>query len=345
MAVVDVRNRDRAAHGPAKLVAFDLISLRREVIARVEDSVAIELEQVAVELVRPAPGHDVDDAARVFAVPRAVIVRLHAELLQRIGKGERNVHVVVLVKEVGPIQRVASLVVARAVHVDVRRSRQLGLSGRGVGRDAAHAGHEVHGLDGVAAVERQFHHALTLNDVAQSLRGRVHERSALADDDGLNCRADLELDVDGRSLVRQQGHALLHRLLESRSFDGERVLRRPQVRDDVLPARIGKDVTRKARPCFRGRNFRAGNDGTGRIRDDATERAKGLAVRGNSGDQEQDCQRKHSRDALPSRHGCGAKNSAVALRRVAHRETRDAHAEATHRQRSNSGIPVRSVAH
>src|SRR5262249_59206672 len=251
-----------------------------------------------MELIRPTLGDDVHDAARVPAVACAVVVGLNTEFLQRIRKRERDVHVVVLIEEVCAVEGVARLIVARAVHVYVCRTGQLCLAGCRVGCDTAHAGNEVHGFDGVAAVERQFNHALTFNNVAERLRSRVHQWSALSvNNDRLDGRADLELDIDGGTLIREQRHAFLDELLEPRSLDHQRVLRRPQVRDYVLTARIGYDITRKTRVCLCRRDFRAGYDGPLWIGDDTADRAERLTVRGQSGDRQYENERESRRQS------------------------------------------------
>src|SRR5437879_9188301 len=81
--VVDEGSADSAA----KLIALDAIGSggRGKVILSVEDRIANEFEGVSMEIVCAGLGDDVDDAARIGAVLRAVVPGFEAGFLQATG--------------------------------------------------------------------------------------------------------------------------------------------------------------------------------------------------------------------------------------------------------------------
>ena len=106
--------RNRTAERAAELVAAQAVALaltggrvdRVERVGRVEAVVADELEQVAVKQVRARLGHGVDRGARVHAVVGVRRARLEPELLQRVGKRQRQVQVVVRVVVRGAVEQI-----------------------------------------------------------------------------------------------------------------------------------------------------------------------------------------------------------------------------------------------
>src|SRR5262249_22216702 len=105
----------RPSQAGAILIALEGIAGGREVVAGVEDCIADEAEGVAMEAVAAGAGDDVDDAAGVLSVFRAVVAGLDAELLHGVGHGEGQVDVA---QEVGigdAIEGVAGLIAVAAV--------------------------------------------------------------------------------------------------------------------------------------------------------------------------------------------------------------------------------------
>ena len=99
----EVGNCQRSADRAAKLVPLERVpATGAEVIRGIEVAVTDKFKQVAVILVGSALGDDIDYAARVLAVLGVVVVGFDAELLHRIGHGERHVDVGVFVQVVAP---------------------------------------------------------------------------------------------------------------------------------------------------------------------------------------------------------------------------------------------------
>src|SRR5687767_9105647 len=84
---------ERTAHGEAKLISLQLVSVAREEVAGIELGVPNEPKGVAMELIRAGLDHHVRSAARKPALLHAHIAGLGAELLDRVG--EREVQVIV----------------------------------------------------------------------------------------------------------------------------------------------------------------------------------------------------------------------------------------------------------
>src|SRR6185312_8372217 len=88
---------DGSANRAAKLVAEKRVRLgwtRGELLRQcIKDAVAIKIEYVAVDLVCPGLRNNVDHTARVQTIAGGQSTGFHAELLQRIGEGERQVHI------------------------------------------------------------------------------------------------------------------------------------------------------------------------------------------------------------------------------------------------------------
>lgn len=100
-----------------KLITLDLIRShrRRKVILRVENRIAHELEQIPVEVVGARFGDHVHHATRILPVLRAVIARLYAELLERVGERKWLIDVGVLVYVVTAVELVADGILAGAI--------------------------------------------------------------------------------------------------------------------------------------------------------------------------------------------------------------------------------------
>src|SRR5262249_6021503 len=91
--------QDRTAKGAAELVALDGIvarsrSRRGELhVMRIHHWVAQELEGAAVVLIRTGLSYDVDHSAGVHAIAGRLTVALYVELLNRVRKWERRIHI------------------------------------------------------------------------------------------------------------------------------------------------------------------------------------------------------------------------------------------------------------
>jgi len=108
---------DGAAESAAVLIALDAIGSggRGKEILGVERGIAIEFEGVSVEIICAGLGDDIDDAARVRSVFRAVVAGLHAEFLERIGERKRLIDVGVFVNVVAAVELVANRILPSAI--------------------------------------------------------------------------------------------------------------------------------------------------------------------------------------------------------------------------------------
>src|SRR5207244_4895510 len=91
--VLDERSPDRAA----KLIPFQIVARRCKRVARVENAIAKEFENVTMNTVRSGLGYAVDRGGRVMAVLRGQCAGLDLELLKCIGKRQGQIQIVVLI--------------------------------------------------------------------------------------------------------------------------------------------------------------------------------------------------------------------------------------------------------
>ena len=197
---------DRRAQRAAKLIAVQIVLLRREVVALVEAVVAVELERVAVDLVRSGLGHQVDRRGGMVAVPRRQRAGLDLELLQRVGKRRRQVQVVERIVVRPAVHDVGDAVGLAAGHRD-RHGREVLVGVEVAGRRGRRQSRQEDQLGRLAAVQRQLHDALIVDHLSDAgvlgfdQRGVRRHRDLLADRaDGerhvdLGIRADLQHDA------------------------------------------------------------------------------------------------------------------------------------------------------
>ena len=148
----------RSAEGSAKLVALQLIALRRKEISCVENRVPDKFERVPMHLVRAGFSNDVHHAAGIPAILGSVVGCLYAELLQRVRKREGHVGISEIVGVISPVELVADLVLAGPVHGhgNCRRKAERAAP---VDRSGDGAGHKRSQPRSVSAVQGQIDHA------------------------------------------------------------------------------------------------------------------------------------------------------------------------------------------
>ncbi len=199
---------DRPAQGAAELLLAE-VRLRRvrlllEVGPGVQALVAGEEERAAVELVRPALGDHVDDAAHRAAVLRAVALGGDLVLLDGV--------VAELLEE--PAND--PVVVVAAVHVDDHRAAggatvadpaHLGLGGVVVVR-GTRAGDEQREVLELPPVEGDVLDHLLRDHLADVGSGRLNQRRLAHDLDGLGDRSHLHGEVDGHGVADPDLHSL-----------------------------------------------------------------------------------------------------------------------------------------
>src|SRR5262249_31376637 len=94
-----------AANSPSELVAFERIVHRRKEVPRVHVAVAQKFEQRTMELIGAGFGNYVHHTAGVESVAGGEAIRLHAELLNGIGKREWKADVGVAVIVIAAIHQ------------------------------------------------------------------------------------------------------------------------------------------------------------------------------------------------------------------------------------------------
>ena len=277
-----MRNDDGAADGAAELVALELIPCWRKVVARVEDGVADEFEQVAVNAIVARLRNGVDHRAGVSAIASAVVAALHAELLERIREGKRHVHVGVSVVVATAIHVEAGLVRARAVErdgdcggkrlgdtlIDARRRADRG------------AGHKKCERDGISAIDGQVDDALLLNHLAEHGGRGIDLDGVRLHGDDLLLATDRQRGTDGQTLIGKEGDAGLLEGAEAAGLDRQGVDGGVERRDDVIPLTIRFDLTRELSSFVDDSDIRVGKHGAGAVGDGTDDRAESLSRRG-----------------------------------------------------------------
>ena len=239
---------DGAADYAAELIALERVDGFyavdvAEVVGCVEDAVADELEEIAVEGVGAGFGDGVDDSAGVSAVAGGVVGGLDAELLEGVGEGEGLIDVGVDVVIGGAVEVEAGLVGAGAVGGDGDGDGDglvLALVGS-VGRRLNGAGDEERESDGVATVRGKVDDALFFDDLREGGTGGVDLKRVGFDGDGLGSLADLHLNAEGETLVGEEGDVGLGEVGEAGGGGGDVVGGGMKGGDDEITLVVGDD--------------------------------------------------------------------------------------------------------
>lgn len=171
--------------------------LRVEVVVRIEDVIAMELEQTAVHDVAAGLGGHIDQGRRLSAELRRVHRFLDFELLNRIdGRIDHQV-IEKLVPNLGAVEQID--VVARSLPANIGQGTRL--LQRVAARAARRKDDRIAERQGkkVPSVQRKLHDLAVLNDVAEFRGRRLQQRRS----DGHGHRfgdafdAEPELDVQG----------------------------------------------------------------------------------------------------------------------------------------------------
>ena len=219
--VLDDRAADRAAELVLREVALRPSRAVVEPVVGVEGIVAQELEDAAVELVRPRLDLEADDAAQRLAELGRVGARLELELLESVRAREDDHGLEPGLVVVDPVEHVVVVARALAVRGEPRR-RTPGQAARAVdvpsGDAAQDAGHRAGEAHEVAAVEGQGLDLLLDDGGAEIGRRGLQERRLGLDLDDLGHGAELERNVDAHLLVDADEHVRLRHLLEARDL-------------------------------------------------------------------------------------------------------------------------------
>ena len=281
--IVVIRDEDRTADGVAEVVLLELRLgvCRIEEVASVENIVAAEVVDVAVELVGAGLGFDFDGAGSVASVLRAVVRGEDFDFGDGVDAGidvQRGVaavvHVVAAVELPVVVFRAAAVEAER--HAAVDADLPFILAGL-----VADAGNDSGELNEVAAVQLKLSD-LRAGDSTAELRGlRVDLRDVLALDDHLfgDC-ADDERDIHSRFLRDLQHDVLGFVLLEALRGDLEVIGAARESRHDVEAVGVGYRGAIDAATEIGDGNFRADDRRSALVQHRAADRAGVLRGRG-----------------------------------------------------------------
>src|SRR5262249_27102085 len=139
------------------------------------------LEDVAMELIRAGLGYNIDHSAVGAPILSAVVVGLHAKLLQSVGIRKGIVHVRVVIQVAAAIQLIIHSIAARTVDRD-RLNAGIGTALRrvafatSVGRlQVDCAGSEEHQRSGIPSLERQVGDSALVDCLTQGTAARVYK--------------------------------------------------------------------------------------------------------------------------------------------------------------------------
>ena len=247
-----------------------------------------------MEVIGARAGNNVDDPARGIAIFRGEVAFLEIKLLHGIGVRERHVHVQIGVVMAGAIQLVIYLSHARAI--DAR-----GLLSRidsAMTADPAAVTPKVHAAGGQkdqrlshAAIQRQLHHALLIDELAHGTGARYHQL-------GIGLHRDLlghlpELHGHGLvdCLVHGQSDARLHVSRKSRAFHTQLIVAHGKPGEKKRARRIRRRGLGEPGIHIAHGHARVRQDGVARIDDGTTEAGGGVLRLNRRNKQKQGCDR------------------------------------------------------
>ncbi len=257
ISIESARQQRRAAEGRAVLVEDEFrvaLFARVEETFRVENRVAVELEEVAVEFAPARFVGDVDGRAASAPVLRAEVVGLDLELGQRVERRVKdNAQPIVVLVDVDPLDHY--VVVFGALPVDGGdRHAALGRDGQGArslraGRDGA--GGQVDELREVARVDRQIHDRLLRADVAERRALGLDDRAGGHDLSRLAHLTDFQLQVNARNLANLESDVRPVGRFEARLLHGDLIRARRQQRHGVIALVVRRGLSRDAGQSLR----------------------------------------------------------------------------------------------
>ena len=122
-----------------------------------------------MELICAGPGDRIHGSRRIGSVLRGQSAGLDFEFLQRIGEGNRQVQAIVRIVDVCAIQIVGDTSGEAARHGDLDRRIVAGGRACCAGSGCRHSRKEDQ-LRRLTTIQRQFQHALVINDAADAGR-------------------------------------------------------------------------------------------------------------------------------------------------------------------------------
>ena len=304
LAVVEFWNHHRPANRSAKLVEPERRPLRAaaigEKVIRVQLVIAEKLIRAEVELIRPALGDDIEHAARRPPIFRRKIIRFHLELLH---------HVRVRIDHRLILRRRR---IRRAIQQEFIRRRPLPIDRIRDGRNlidhqSIHARRRPHPRNQhrqrvrVPPQQRQFHHLLVADHLAQRRTLALQHQRLRRYFDPLRHRAHLQHHVQPRRLLHRQLQTHLPRRHKSIPANLDVVPPRRQRGRRVISVLIRRDGRRHSRSHGPHRHPRVGHHRPARIGDPSRQRCR-LRIQGNRHQSTHQNPQKHGLDI--SRYSC-----------------------------------------
>ena len=281
---------ERAAQRAAKHVLPALrLGRARAVVrpgVRVHAAVPVELEHAAFDKIRAGFDDVADDRARHVPDVGGVVVRLDADLGQRVGAGLVRDEVVDRLVHVDAVDHVVVGLLPVPVHVRPAAAADVAGAGECARIRRHDAGQEQRELAGVPAVQRQRVERRARNDLADRRRLGLQNRRHARDLDRLFERADLQLEVDPQNLLRFELNGLRRRRLEPGKLRLDHVRPNRERRHGVVAGFVGDGGVQHVRGLIGGGHGRTRHGRAGLIGDDARQRScASLSQRGGGSDQ------------------------------------------------------------
>ena len=274
LTVVELRNDDRAADGHAELVlpehGLALVGRGKDV-AGIEDVIAVELEDVAMEIVRAGLRGDGDHAGAAAELGGEDAGE-GLELAHRFDGGGDDDRIEGKFVVIDPIDEPGVGVGAAAEGVEVGRAARVERGGAGeilAGLSGGNAGVEIDELREVPAVERQFADGAGADHFAEFGRFGADEGGGGGHLYGFRHIADRQLEVGAGLLVNFERQVLLHALLEAGLFHRDRVDAGHEERHVEGAGFVGNGAAGGILINFENGDAGAGYGGAGRIGDGA----------------------------------------------------------------------------
>ena len=240
---------DGSSDQASELVAPQRILRGGEEIARVEVSVADEFEQAAMELVGSRLGHDIDDRAGMQPVARGNAVGLHAEFLQGVGEGKRQVHIGMRIVVIAAVEQIVIPVDLASGYGDADSSRVIVRrddAARRVRRHHRSAG-EQDQIGRLPSIEREVHDPALIDDLGDGGVLRLHHYGVGRHSQLLRHGPDLQRDVHQDIVPDLQHDSRLNIACEALSCGFETIRTDREVGKQVRTIRAGD--RRSNLPC------------------------------------------------------------------------------------------------
>ena len=269
---------DGAAESGAKLILLVIGNDGIEEAFGVEDFIAEEFVEVAVNLIGSGFGDDVDDRARVAAVFRVEGIGEDTKFVDGIGRrlDGRGVH-----KDVVSIAAIHHVIVGAASAAVHGNDARIVTTVEKIGAELRlHARLQLEELVGIAGIERELADGTIRHDGAELRGGGVNHGRSSGDFDALRGRAKLQGDIDIEDLIEVQNDAFVDVFLEALLVDVDFVAADGDLDEAVVAVFSGEDLPGRARSFIDELHGGGGDGSAARVGNGSADAAAGaLRVR------------------------------------------------------------------